>query len=57
MELSSIQMLIQIVQSGGHSKQNIQVLKWMCLALHYLTVESHVTMRLALQCSGLYGLV
>ena len=34
MELFIIQMLIQILQSGGQSKQNIQLSKQLWLALH-----------------------
>ena len=43
MELFIIQLLIQILQSGGHSKRNIQLSKQLWLALHYLTFVARVT--------------
>ncbi len=44
MELFVIQMLIQILQSGGHSKRNIiQLSKQLWLAWHYLTFVTCVT--------------
>ena len=43
MELFIIKMLIQILQSGGQSKQNIQLSKQLWLALHYLHFVTRVT--------------
>ena len=43
MELFIIKMVIQILQSGGQSKQNIQLSKQLCLALHYLNCVTCVT--------------
>ena len=43
MELFITQMLIQILQSSGQSKQNIQLSKQLWLALHYLNFVTRVT--------------
>ena len=43
MEFFVIQMFMHIIQSGGHSKRNIQLSRQLRLALHYLTFVIRVT--------------